>query len=329
MSYSAERDEIMISNTEFEKEVTVLHLGSLADFGLGNAINGIPSELADASEEEKITYGEKLKGAVAEVTDVCHFGCIDGRFCTCNADGSQPEVRRRQVSGTGLALEVALNSNASILDTIEDKDNIGQVITVVEEYFEKATGVKRSAHLKGCGGLKGAVTDGRAIRDKPAIMNTVEAVMNIPAMKQHTGIEFTTDVAQGVGERAGQTSDWLEAHGWDAEAYVSGVVANEPAGVEDLEANDDEHHGHTEPAIVFFLSTGDKPKSLSEGLMKQLGINAPFVVNLDASYDMAEVFGGQQGQLGRAKALIANIGKHAAVGDRLASPKTPVYFMVA
>jgi hypothetical protein len=63
--------------------------------------------------------------------------------------------------------------------------------------------------------------------------------------------------------------------------------------------------------------------------MKQLGINAPFVVNLDASYDMAEVFGGQQGQLGRAKALIANIGKHAAVGDRLASPKTPVYFMAA
>jgi len=328
MSFLAERDEIMTSNTEFEKEVTVLHLGSLVDFGLGNAVNGIPSELADATDEEKVAYGEALKGAVAEVTDLSHYGCIDGRFCSCNADGSQPEVRRRQVSGTGLALEVALNSDASILDTTENKDNIGNVVTVVEDYYESMTGVKRSAHLAGCGGLKGAVVDGYVTRDKPAIMNTVEAVMNIPAVLSHTGIDFTSDVAKGVGERAGQTSDWLEAHGWDAEAYVSGVVANEPAGVEDLEANDDEHHGHTEPAVVFFLSTGDKPKSLSEDSMKKLGINAPFVVNLDASYEMAEVFGGQQGQAGVEKAFIANLAKHAAVADRLASPSTPVYFMV-
>lgn len=329
MSYSTERDEIMISDTEFEKEVTVLHLGSLADFGLGNAVNGIPSELADASEEEKIAYGEKLRAAVTEVTDLYHYGCIDGRFCICNADGSQPEVRRRQVSGTGLTLEVALNSDASILDTIENKDDIGSVVSGVEDYYEQATGVKRSAHLAGCGGLKGAVVDGYTTRDKPAIMSTVEAVMNIPAVLNHTGIHFTTDAAAGVGKRAGQTSDWLAAHNWDAEKYVSGVVANEPAGVEDLEANDDEHHGHTEPAIVFFLSTGDKPKSLSEDLMKQLGINAPFVVNLDASYEMAEVFGGQQGQAGRTKAFIANLSKHAAVSDRLASPGTPVYFMTA
>jgi hypothetical protein len=329
MSHLAEYNEIMISNTEFEKEVTVMHLGSLADFGLGNEVNGIPSELAGATLKQKIEYGESLKLAVAEVTDLCHYGCIDGRMCKHNADGSNPEVRSRQVGGTGLLVEVALNSDASILDTIEDKDNVGQVITVVEEHYENVTGIKRSAHLGGCGGVKHAIANNRAIANKPAIMNTVEGLMNIPAIQQHTGLTFGRQTASHISQRAEQTANWLEQHQWDGDTYVRGVEADEPSGVENLETADDAHHGHKESAVVFFLSSGDKKKSLSDELFKKHGISAPFVINVDVSFEMAKALSGQQGQIGVTKAFTANLAKHAAIGDALASPDTPVYFMAA
>jgi hypothetical protein len=331
MTYSAESINMTTTGSEYmEKELkpSVRFIGRLQDLGIGNP-SGIPSELADADNERLTEYGEKIMESLDDVTDLSHYGCIDGRFCKCNADGSKPEVRRRQVGGTGLLPEVALNSDASILDTIEDKDDVGNVVNVIEADYQAKTGVKRSAHLGRCGGVLGAVVDNRAISENPAIMDTVEAIMSLPEVIEYTDVPYDNKAAAHVSERAGMTADWLELHGWDGETYVDGVREEEPAGVEDLEVEDDEYGGHKEPAIAIVVSRGEVKKSLSEAKMKELGITAPFVINIDASVDMAEAMSGQQGEEGKKKALIANLAKHVAVANRLPSDKTPIFLLVA
>jgi hypothetical protein len=278
-------------------------------------------------------YGEKLIASIDTVTDLCHYGCIDGRFCTHNHDGSDPAVRLRQVGGTGLIIEVALDSASSVLDTIqeEDKDNLPKVVDGLEKYYEKITGIKRSAHTGGCGGVMGAMKDGDPDA-LPAAFNTVKAIMAIPEVINYTKMTYDTDLAKEVEMQSPHTAQWLKDHNWDGNTYVNGVIKDEPAGVEDLEVdvNDPAHHGHKEPALVLFLNTNkDERYSLSEEKMKSIGINSPFVVNLDASYDMAKALSGQDGERGATKAFIANLKKHAMVANRLPARKTPVYFMVA
>jgi len=327
--------ENIMPDTEFEvgPKFTFQLLGNLEDFGLGNDESGIPSELAEATELEKQEYGEKLIASIDKVTDLCHYGCIDGRFCIHNHDESDPEVRLRQVGGTGLIIEVALDSASSVLDTIkeEDRDNLPKVVNGLEDYYEKITGVKRSAHTGNCGGVLGAVKDGDPDA-LPAAFNTVEAIMAIPEVINHTKMTYDKDLANEVATQAPRTAQWLKEHDWDGNTYVEGVTKDEPAGVEDLEVdvNDHAHHGHKEPALVLFLNTNEDERfSLSEAKMKALGINSPFVVNLDASYDMAKALSGQDGERGATKAFIANLKKHVMVANRLPSRKTPVYFMMA
>lgn len=314
-----------VINHETEIRPDVLYLGSLEDLGLGN-INGIPSDLAEASVEERTAYGEKLKEAIVSVTDFNHYGCIDGRNCVCNADGSEPEVRRRQVGGTGLLVEVAMNGEAPFLDTIDTSAPISTIINEVEKDYMVKTGVSRSAHLGGCGGVNGAKADNKAISENPAIIGVTRAIMEIPQVQQYSGLTFDPEITKRVTDKAGATAEWMEANNWDGSKYVEGVEKDDPTGVEKLETADDEFHGHKEAALVLLLSE-DGSSTLSEKKLKELGLGEDFVVNVDASIDMAKALAGNRGQEGATQALISNLAKHAAVANRLPSTKTPVYFM--
>ena len=78
---------------------------------------------------------------------------------------------------------------------------------------------------------------------------------------------------------------------------------------------------------MFVLSRG-RDKTVSQDTAQKLGLGRPFVSNLDASYDVAIQLGmGEDAAVRRA--LIANLAKHVAVADRLASPETPVGLLVA
>lgn len=320
-------------NHETETKPEVMYLGSLQDLGLGNP-NGIPSKLADKSEEERREYGERLIEALDTITDYEHYGCIDGRNCICNADGSQPEIRSRQVGGTGLLVEVALNGEAPIVDTLKtsgDADvRLKDAAKTIELDFTAKTGVRRSAHLGGCAGVKGAVSDNKNINQNEAPINVAKALMEIPAVRAHSGLGFTPELGKRVREEAGITTQWLEAQGWDGDVYVEKTQKHEPAGVEDLEVDqeDEKYHGHKENALVIVLSK-DGTKTISEQKLKELGLGEAFIFNINASIDMAKAQAGNRAEQGAAQLLIANLGKHAAVADRIASPDTPVYFIVA
>lgn len=327
------QEEAFMPQTEFEKKpsMTIQLLGNLSDFGIGNNETGIVSELADADATEKEAYGEKLIEAMRPITDKYHYGCIDGRMCLCNSDGSKAEIRQRQVGGTGALLEVAMNSNASILGSVEDMNDLPATINTLHNFYESVTEVKPSAHLGGCGGVNGAISHEVAITENPGIIGTVEALMGIPEILSFTELPFDTVDAQEVLMQAPQTAAWMKEKGWDGNAFVEGVQKDESAGVEDLEVdhNDPLHHGHTEAAVVFILNTGENKYSLSDETMTELGITAPFVVTLDTSFEMAKAFAGQQGEKGARKAFIANLAKHVAAANALADPRTPAYFMVA
>lgn len=312
-------------NHEIESPVEVTYLGSLADLGLGNP-NGIPSELAEATLEERIAYGEKLKDAVADVTDMHHYRCIDGRNCVCNADGAQPEIRRGQVGGTGLLVEVAMNGGAPLMDTIDTQSSAGSVISQVEGDYMKKTGVFRSAHLGGCGGVNGAIVDNQTINENPAIMNVTEAIMGLPYMQKQSVAKYDATIAKTVASNAAVTAEWMMQNGWDGARYVEGITQEEPAGVEDLEVADDEFHGHKENAVLLVLSKSGS-RTISEQKLKSLGLGEAFVANLDASIDMAKAMAGHLGETGVSALLTANIAKHTAVAHRLAGEGTPVYFI--
>ncbi len=327
---SREVDLLNMDKTEIGREVVtrVKYIGALEELGLG-AQEGIPSELRDSDETARHEYGDRVADALREVTDMQHYGCIDGRVCLHNADGSSPEVRRRQVGGTGLVVEVALNSGASILDTINDKESLPETITAVEKYYESVTGVRRSAHSGGCGGVLGAYADQKDVAENPAVMEAVKAIMEIPEVYEYTGIRFNADSASAVAKRAAHTATWMEAQGWNGATYVEGVRKDDPSGVEELEVGDDKFQGHREPALVLVLSTGEKSYGISDAALAETGTTPPFVVSLDASLEMAKALGGQRGEDGVREALIANLAKHVAVADRLPEIKTPVYLIAA
>jgi len=190
------------------------------------------------------------------------------------------------------------------------------------------TGVKRSSHLGDCGGANGAVEDQRNIASNPIITEATEKFMAIPEVRQFTGIDFDQGAADLVCERAGKTAQWMEEDGWDGPTYVADVEKDEPAGVEDLEADHDHpYHGHNEPAFVWVINMGEK-MSPSDAEMQRLGITRPFVGHVNASLEMAQAIGGSRGQEGVVEALIANFDEHFAVGDRLPSPDAKVILIV-
>lgn len=309
--------------------MSVRFLGRLADFHLGNP-DGIPSYLAKATPEQLHEYGERLTEIVADVTDLHHASCIDGRTCLCNADNSDPEIRRSHVGGTASTIEIAMNAGASVLDAIPDegRDDLGTVITTLDTHLEETLGLKASAHQGGCGGANGAIQDNEAIAGNPAIIEATAAILDLDEVKSLTGFGYDSERGAAVRSRAKHTATWLREHDWVGQLYVDGVNEREPAGVEELEApHDAPFHGHDEPAIVFLISKSGT-KALSKKKAQEAGIGMPFVANVDLMRDESEALAGQRGQEGLEEAFIAATAKHVATCDRLPSTETPVYVMV-
>jgi hypothetical protein len=303
-----ERNDVVMSKQK------ALFLGRLGDLGLGNS-KGIPSSLKDATQEELQAYGRKLLSAVTTVTDPHHFTCIDGRRCR-----STQHARRAQVGGTGAAIEVALNAESPLLDR---QATLGHAVHVVET----ALGfVERSAHLGGCGGANGAIIDNQTIATKDAIMSGVHAFMSQSDVRKFAGFDYSDRTAKAICRRAVDTAAWLKQHGWDGKKYVDGVRRESPAGVEDLETFDNGFGGHEEPSLAVVLSR-TRDRTVSPDVAERLGLGRPFVWNIDASLDAAIQLGMGIDDDVRA-AFTANLAKHVAVADRLASDKTPVYLLV-
>lgn len=320
--------------SEFEPkpEVSILYIGTLRDLRLGNEASGIPSELAALNEQERMEYARSVIDTIVPITDKKHFSCIDGRGRIKNSDGTDPQVRRHQVGGTGLVTEVAMYSDAPIIRRVQvDRDDIGASVNALESEFTRLSGILRSSHLGGCGGVNGTIEDGRSIESNPGIMSGVEAIMNIPCVLEHTNIVFDDTVASEIRARAGDTAEWLVANGWVGDKYVNGVLKDNPFGTEDLFVDHGDHdlHGHKEPAILLVLNIGESRYSPSHITMEERGINPPFIWHIDASFEMAEYMcGGIKNTHNLTSAFIANLAKHTQVCNRLAGPDMPLFIAV-
>ncbi|MDN5274324.1 MAG: hypothetical protein JWP06_225 [Candidatus Saccharibacteria bacterium] len=286
----------------------------LRDLNLGNGKNGIPSQYAETSKEGLNEIATEFAEKLREPTDLKACGCIDGRHTLCNADGSATEVRLRRVGGSASNFGVALNAEASVIDTLDPDSDLGAQVMTVDAHVKRLTGFDRSAHLGGCGGANGEVDDNEAIHDNPAILAAVKAFMEIEEIREYLGVDYDEALGERVHVNAGKTAQLLKTAGWVGQKYVDGVVETNAAGVEDLEVDHDdkEHHGHKENSIVVII--GDKT----------IDIDNEFVWNLKASKMAAEAFAGQRGKEGYTQAIIAEIAKHLAVANRLPSVDTPI-----
>lgn len=302
---------------EIKEKVEVNYLGRLEDFGLGNP-NGIPSKLAEATPEELELYGERLLESTKKVTDMEHDGCIDGRTVLCNADGSEPQVRERHVSGSASNLEIALNAEATVVADFTVDTTLTEALDTVDAHVEKYSGKKRSAHTGGCGGANGAIMHNELIAIDPAVLGSTEAVMNLPEVHKLIGMRYDHKRGEAVRDRAARTAAWLNEKGWNGQAYVDMAQDTEPVGVEELEVSDDEFHGHMEVAVVI---------DTREGVV--VSIEDVFVISMAAIRKKAEALAGRPGDESFIKkynqALIAGIAKHMAVAKVLPSEKTPVF----
>lgn len=313
----------MTTSPEIVRETSVVLLGRLQDFGIGNP-NGIPSDLAESDNAELQAYGERLVGALDYVTDENHDGCIDGRRVKHNADGSLAEVRHRQVSGTGSLVEEVRNGGSPIVDAVAPDESLGDEVKRYEQFYDDTHGVKPSAHTAICGGVGGAIGDNESIHSNPAILDVSSAIIQQPVILNFTHIEYNSSASDRVRENANDTAEHLRSHGWEGERYVDGTQRRNPSGVEVLEHAEDNHHGHKENAIVIVLS---EDRSISEERLEELNLGDVFVISMKRSRDKANAFAGQRGQAGAEQYLIANIAKHIAVADRLPGDKTPVYII--
>lgn len=319
-----ERSIDMAKSYERE-EAKVTYIARLEDLGLGNE-SGIPSSLENADQQEIEAYAENLCRSLEEITDFEHFGCIDGRECLENADGSRPEVRRRQVGASGAFLEIALNSNSPVLEGVSFDVDLGDAVSCIESYMQNATGIKPAAHLGGCGGVNGAIKDNENISNNQSILDGVEAVVSLPEVRNFSGIDYELELGKALQERAGKTAQLFNQKGWDGSKYVDGVKNRNPKGVEDLHTKDDVYQGHDEPAIVLVLNTGEKEYSFCDQKMGELNIKRPFVIHINASLEVAKAMATSKKDI--AAAFLANIAKHIAVADRLPSHKTPLFLLV-
>lgn len=312
--YEELRKGTLVDMKERTVEGVALYVGRLGDLGLGNP-EGIPSDIADMDNEEMRGYANELAAQLTEIEDREDLSCIDGRNVLQNTDGSPAATRMRRVGGSASNLEVAHNSDASIVDTCLDKP-MNEQINIIDTAIESGTGFKRSAHEGGCGGAIGAKEDNENIATNPKIIEGVKALMEIPEVRIATGVDFEPSLADEVASNAKRTAAFLEASGWDGRKYVEGVRKDNPYGDEDLAVDHDDHrfHGHNERAIVVVL--GDKTLPV--------GVTDVFVWNIEASIQVANSLAGQRGKAGYTQALIAEFAKHIAVCDRLPSKKTPL-----
>ena len=294
-----------------------IYVGRLGDLNLGNPKDGIPSRYAKSSDAELREVAAQLPEQLRKPTDLTACSCIDGRHTLRNADGSAAEVRLRRVGGSGSNFGVALNAEASIVDTLDSESDLGAQISIIDTSVKDLTGFDRSAHLGGCGGANGEVDDNEAIHNNPAILAAVKKFMEIPEVREYLEVGYDDELGERVRVNAGKTAQFLRAAGWIGQKYVDGVVKTNPRGVEDLEVDhdDEQFHGHKENSLIVVV--GDMT----------LDIDDEFVWNLKASKQVAQALAGQRGIEGYTQALIAEIAKHFAVGNRLPGKDTPVFII--
>lgn len=299
---------------EETREVTGVYVGRFKDLGLGNK-NGIPSAYAGYNEAQLTAIAEKNAQALVAPTDLTCAACVDGRCTLHNADGSPAEVRLRRVGGSASNYGVALNAEASIVDTLDPEAPLGDQIQIVDDFMGA-----RSAHEGGCGGANGEIPDHELIAHDPAIMNATKAFMEIPSVREYLEADFDEALGERVVANAAKTAELLQEAGWDGQKYVDGVIAQHPRGVETLEVDPDDHefHGHKEPSLTIVI--GDKTMPLDHD---------GFVWNLKATKEAAKKLAGQRGTEGYIQALIADIAKHMAVCKRLPSDEAPILLVAA
>lgn len=299
-----------IIEREQTRELTGQFVARLGDLGLGNP-DGIPSYYADKTPEELNEIAHEQAQKLVAPTDLSCTACIDGRCTLHYADGSEAAIRMRRVGGSASDLGVALNAEASIIDTLDSGAPLEDDILAIEQLMGDP-----SAHLGGCGGANGEINDHELIHDNPAILAAVKVFMEIPEVIEALGVGYNDALGERVRENAGKSAAFLRAKGWDGQAYVDGVVERNPQGVEVLEVDteDQKFKGHREPALAIIL--GDETMPLDyDG----------FVWNVQATKQAAEKLAGQRGLEGYQQAVIADIAKHMAVCKRLPSDKTPIF----
>ena len=310
---SSERMQNTATEIEKTQETTIEFVGRLSDLGIGNP-DGIPSEYANYDNAQLQEVAERLSERLVEPTDLTATACIDGRYTKSNVDGSTPEVRYRRVGGSASNFGVALNANASIINTLSQEATLSQEINQVDMYLADKTGYERSAHTGGCGGANGEIQDNQAISTNPAVLAATKTFMEIPVVKEYFGTGYNDDLEESIRENAGLTTEYLQANNWDGQKYVDGVIHDNPRGVEDLAVDHDDakFHGHKEKTLTIIIGE------------QTLNDDDEFVWNLKPSKQVAQALAGQRGNEGYQQALMAEVAKHIAVAHRLPSDKTPV-----
>lgn len=300
---------------EMEKplERVAIVIGRPHDFGIGNP-DGIPSGYANATAEELQEVADFDNAALVAPNDLSCTACIDGRKCLHNADGSEAKIRLRRVGGSASNLGVALNAEASVVDMLSEDATLEELTGLVDQ-----TVGYESAHLGGCGGANGEVKHNRMINENPAILAAVKVFMEVPVVREYLGVGYSDELGERVRTQAGKTADYLEAKGWNGQAYVDGVAARTPVNVEALDVDhlDLRFHGHRESKITIIV--GDLTSEQDD----------EFVWNLRASKEVAEKLKGERGEEGYQQVLIAEIAKHFAVVHDLPSDQTPIILQVA
>ena len=299
--------------------VKVVYVARLGDLGLGNP-DGIPSALALADEARLRQHAYGIINSIVAVTNKKACGCIDGRECLHNGDGSAADERRGQVGASGLSFEVGYNSDAAVVvESMALKDPFW----VTVDRADKAAFDAPASHTGGCGGVNGAVVDNEAIAETPAIMKAVATIASLPEVQAFTGFTYVKEAGDLVKERSLGAAKIL-SESWTGPAYVEHIEATNPAGVQVLAVDESAaFKGHAEPSVVAVLSLG-RDKTVSKNKMNEGGQGRPFVWNIDASWDMAERINPERPGV----AFVANVAKHVAVCNRLPSDKTPFFFVV-
>lgn len=294
---------------EKTRERTGKFIARLGDLGLGNP-EGIPSYYATKTPEELNEIAHENAQKLTEPTDLSCAACIDGRCTLHNADGTPAAVRLRRVGGSASDLGVALNAEASIVGLLDSDASLDDDLAIIERLMGDPSG-----HLGGCGGANGEVADHELINEVPAILNATKIFMELPEVKEYFGVGYDDELGERVRANAAKTAQFLRAKGWDGQAYVDGVKERNPAGVEVLEVDADDHkfHGHKEPSVTIII--GDETMPLDHD---------GFVWNLLATKLAAQKLAGQRGQEGYQQAVIADVAKHMAVCKRLPSQETAV-----
>lgn len=295
-----------------EETYRAIFVGRLSDIGLGNP-EGIPSGLAEASDQELAAYAESLLEQLEEPEDLTADSCIDGREIMGCSDSSAPVLRLRRVGNSAANMGVGLNGGVLTVNDLPEGDIMTQAA-----YVDEKSGRKRCSHTGGCGGANGEISDNESIYGKDTIENAAETLMGIPEVAKALGTSYNATIAGEVRANARVTAEYERKKGWVGQNYVDSVMSDSPAMVDQLVVDPEDHkfHGHKENAVVIII--GDK--TLRAG---------NFVWNLTASNKAVEGLTKDADEATKQRTMLAEVMKHLAVADRLPSNKTPLIILAA